>query len=151
MGHKYKLGYTGGTFDLFHIGHLNILRQAREMCETLIVSVTPDEEVMLAKQKMPFIPFDERVEILKAIRYVDQVIIQEKPQHLKAFEDYRYDVAFIGDDWKGSAQWNEIEATLACSVGVSGRPVDVIYLPYTKTTSSTKIQSLINKRLEEPR
>lgn len=129
----YKIGYTTGVFDLFHIGHLNILKRAKEQCEYLIVGVSTDEVVEEYKKKKPIIPFEERFEIIKAIRYVDKVIPQTSMDKLKAWETLHYDVLFHGSDWKGSAMYDEVEEKLK-SVGV-----DMVFLPHTTGTSSTMI------------
>ncbi len=129
----YKIGYTTGVFDLFHIGHLNILKRAKEQCEYLIVGVSTDEVVEEYKKKKPVIPFEERLEIIKAIRYVDEVIPQTSMDKLKAWETLHYDALFHGSDWKGSAMYDEVEEKLK-SVGV-----DMVFLPHTTGTSSTMI------------
>ena len=135
---KYKIGYTTGVFDLFHIGHLNILKRAKEQCDYLIVGVSTDENVRKYKNKTPVIPYEERVEIIKAIRYVDEVVPQCNMDKFAAWERLRFNAVFHGDDWKGSSMYNEIEEKLK-SVGV-----DVVFLEHTKGTSSTEI----TKRLQ---
>ena len=95
------VGYTAGVFDLFHIGHLNILRRAKEQCDYLIVGVTVDELVSY-KGKRAFIPYDERAAIVGAIRYVDKVVPQTTMNKMKAWEQYHFNRMFVGDDWKGS-------------------------------------------------
>lgn len=129
----YKIGYTTGVFDLFHIGHLNILKSAKERCEYLIVGVSTDEVVENYKNKRPIIPFNERVEILKAIRYVDQVVPQSTLDKKDAWEKLHFNVIFHGDDWKGSDLYIQIEQDLK-ALGV-----DVVFLPHTEGTSSTEI------------
>ena len=129
----YKIGYTTGVFDLFHIGHLNILKRAKEQCEYLIVGVSTDEVVETYKKKKPVIPFEERFEIIKSIRYVDKAIPQTSMDKMKAWETLRFDVLFHGSDWKGSAMYDEVEKKLK-SVGV-----DMVFLPHTTGTSSTMI------------
>jgi glycerol-3-phosphate cytidylyltransferase len=128
---KYKKGYTTGVFDLFHIGHLNILRHAKEKCDYLIVGVSTDEVVRFYKGKTPVIPFEERILIVQAIKYVDEVVPQMSMDKFEAWGELRFDAIFHGDDWKGSKMYEEIEKKLT-SVGV-----DVVYFPYTKGTSST--------------
>ena len=132
------IGYVPGVFDLFHIGHLNILRNAKSMCDHLIVSVTTDELVVLQKNRNPIVPFLERVEILQAISYVDTVVAQDNLDKMNAWQRYKYDVIFVGSDWQGSERWIKIEGDLK-PLGVK-----VIYFPYTKTTSSTKITEILN-------
>ncbi len=132
------IGYTAGVYDLFHIGHLNILRRAKEQCDYLIVAVSTDELVQSYKHKTPIIPFDERVEIVKAIRYVDEVVPQEDRDKFAAWERYHFDRMFVGDDWKGSALFSEVEAKFK-QVGV-----EVVYFPYTQGTSSTIMRQTID-------
>lgn len=131
------VGYTAGVFDLFHIGHLNILKKAKEQCDHLIVAVSTDELVMEYKHKRPVICFDERIEIVKAIRYVDEVVPQFDRDKFAAWEKYRFNKMFVGDDWKGSALFNEVEQKFR-AVGV-----DVVYFPYTKGTSSTALKETL--------
>lgn len=134
---KYKIGYTTGVFDLFHIGHLNILRRAKEQCEYLIVGVTTDEAVKTYKHKTPIIPFQERIEIVKAIKYVDEAIPQTSMDKFEAWKTLKFDAIFHGDDWKGSKMYDEIENKFA-QIGV-----DVVFLPHTAGTSSTLITEVL--------
>ena len=131
---KYNIGYTVGTYDLFHVGHLNLFREAKKYCEHLIVGVHSDEWVMHCKNRPTFIPYEDRADIVGAIRYVDEVVKNETRSKIEAWKQYHFDVAFIGDDWKGTEVWNKIEAELK-EVGC-----DVIYIPYTKGISTTKIR-----------
>lgn len=133
-----KIGYTTGVYDLFHIGHLNLLRKAKAQCDYLIVGVSTDDLVEY-KGKRSVIPFEERKEIVGAIRYVDEVVTQENMDKLGAWKKYHFDVMFVGDDWKGTDKWNKIEADLA-EVGAK-----VVYFPYTKGTSSTLINETLHK------
>lgn len=128
---KYKVGYTTGVYDMFHIGHLNILKRAKEQCEFLIVGVSTDELVESYKHKTPIIPFKERMAIVEAIKYVDQVVAQENMDKFAAWEKLHFNAIFHGDDWKGSRMYDEIEKKLS-SVGV-----DMVFLPHTDGTSST--------------
>lgn len=130
---KYKIGYTTGVFDMFHIGHLNIIRNAKEQCEYLIVGVSTDELVESYKHKSPIIPFHERIAIVEAIRYVDKVVTQSTMNKFEAWEEYHFDVIFHGDDWKGSSLYNQIKSQLS-SVGC-----EVVFLPHTEGTSSTEL------------
>lgn len=141
---KYKIGYTTGVYDLFHIGHLNLLRNAKEQCERLIVGITVDELVSY-KGKRAVIPYEERREIVAAIRYVDEVVPQTELDKVKAWEKYHFDVLFVGDDWKGKPNWVEYEKALA------KENVDVVYLPYTKETSSTRLRDVLAKIAESGR
>lgn len=136
---KYKVGYTTGVYDLFHIGHLNILKKAKEQCEYLIVGVSTDELVKEYKHKVPVIPYDERVAIVEAIKYVDKVVPQTSMDKLKAWETLHYDVLLHGDDWKGTSMYNRVEKKLL-DVGVK-----LVFLPHTQGTSSTEI----TKRLRD--
>lgn len=137
---KYKVGYTAGVYDLFHVGHLNLLKRAKEMCDTLIVGVTVDELVAY-KHKRAVIPFEERIEIIRSIRYVDMAVVQTTMDKMSAWEKYHFDVMFVGDDWKGTEKWKKYEAEFS-KIGV-----DIVYFPYTKGTSSTLInQTLLNLR-----
>ena len=125
------IGYTTGVFDMFHVGHLNLIRRARENCDRLIVGVSTDEVVEQYKGHRPIVPYAERVEIVKAIRYVDEVVPQTSMDKLEAWERLRFNRLFHGNDWKGSAMYNEVEAKLR-AVGV-----EVVYFDYTQGTSST--------------
>ena len=136
---KKIVGYTTGVFDLFHIGHLNILKRSKEKCDYLIVGVSTDELVQAYKNKKPVISFEERIEIVRAIRYVDKVVAQENRDKKAAWEKYKFDRMFVGDDWKGSQLFNELEKEFA-ETGV-----EIVYFPYTKGTSST----FLKKALEE--
>ncbi|MDY4077584.1 MAG: adenylyltransferase/cytidyltransferase family protein [Clostridium sp.] len=132
----YKVGYTTGVFDLFHIGHLNLLRRAKSMCDYLIVGVSTDDLVSY-KNKKPVIPFNERVEIVKAIRYVDKVVAQENMNKMEAWQKYKFNIMFVGDDWKGTEKWENYEKEFE-KVGVK-----IQYFPYTKGTSSTLINQVL--------
>lgn len=140
MDKKYKTGYTTGVFDMFHIGHLNILRRAKERCEHLIVGVSTDELVEEYKHKTPIIPFDERVEIVKAIRYVDEVVPQKDRDKIAAFDRLGFDVIFVGDDWKGSDVFDHVDKYMK-EHGGSG----VEYMSYTQGISSTKLKQTLDK------
>lgn len=136
---KYKVGYTTGVFDMFHIGHLNILRRAKEQCEFLVVGVSTDDVVEAYKHKRPVIPFEERLAIVGAIRYVDKVIPQTSMDKMKAYETLKFDALFHGSDWKGSAMYNKLVMDFA-EIGV-----DVVFLPHTDGISSTLIRDKVNK------
>ncbi len=137
---KYKIGYTTGVFDLFHIGHLNILKKAKEQCEYLIVGVSTDELVRSYKHKMPVIPFEERIAIVEAIKYVDKAVVQESMDKFNAWERLRFNVVFHGDDWKNSNMYDRYIDQFK-KVGV-----DVVFLPHTDGVSSTQIAQRLNKR-----
>ena len=128
---KYKVGYTTGVYDMFHVGHLNILKRAKEQCDQLIVGVSTDEVVQKYKNKTPIIPFEDRCAIISSIKYVDKVVPQTTMDKYVAWEQEKFDVIFHGDDWKNSTMYNEMEEKLK-KVGV-----DFVYFPYTKNVSST--------------
>ena len=136
---KYKIGYTTGVFDMFHIGHLNILRRAKEQCEYLIVGVTTDELCHSRKNKYPVINQEQRFEIVESIRYVDRVIYQENMDKLSAVKALGCDAVFVGSDWKGTDAWIEYEkqfSELGC---------EVVYLEHTDGISSTVLREKCNK------
>ena len=137
---KYKIGYTTGVFDMFHIGHLNILRRAKEQCDFLIVGVSDDDLVYSYKKKHPIVPVEDRMEILSSIRFVDQVVKQTSMDKFKAWEKLKFNVMFHGDDWKGSNLYNEIEEKLKAV------NVDTIYLPHTDGISTTIITEIIKRK-----
>ena len=136
----HTIGYTTGVFDLFHIGHLNILRRAKENCDYLIVGVATDELVQNYKNKSPIIPYSERKAIIEAIRYVDKVVPHETLDKVEAFSHLRFNVFFIGDDWKGHPRYIETEKRFN-ELGVK-----IIYFPYTKGTSSTLIADVLREK-----
>ena len=138
MKKKYKVGYTTGAFDLFHIGHLNILKRAKELCEFLIVGVSTDELITSYKKKTPAIPYHERLSIVEAIQYVDKVVPQETRDKISAHEQYNFDVMFVGDDWEGSEVFIKAEKEL------NNRGSCVVYFPYTKNTSSTLLTKALS-------
>lgn len=138
MSKKYKIGYTTGVFDMFHIGHLNILKRAKEQCEYLIVGVTTDELCEKRKNKRPIICEAERVEIVKSIKYVDKVILQDNMDKIKPVVEYKVSAVFVGSDWKGTSSWTEYEKEFA-KVGC-----DVVYLEHTEGISSTILRERLN-------
>ena len=135
---KYKIGYTTGVFDLFHVGHLNLLKNAKEQCDFLIVGVSTDSVVENYKKKTPIICYSDRAAIVSAIKYVDLVVPQESMDKLAAWQKYHFDVVFHGDDWKGSEMYNTIEEQLK-NVGC-----DIVFLPHTDGISSTILSSKIS-------
>ncbi|MBC1561964.1 adenylyltransferase/cytidyltransferase family protein [Listeria booriae] len=136
MRKHYKIGYTTGVYDMFHIGHLNLLKRAKAQCDYLIVGVTIDELVSY-KKKQAVIPFEERIEIVKHISYVDEVVPQVNMNKMEAWQRLGFDAIFVGDDWKGSDTWNQFEADFS-KVGVT-----IEYLSYTKGTSSTQLRQTL--------
>lgn len=137
---KYKIGYTTGVFDLFHIGHLNILTKAKEQCETLVVGVTTDALCYERKQKYPVICEKERIAIVSAIKYVDKVVLQTTMDKVDAVKELHADAVFVGSDWKGTAAWRQYEeefAPLGC---------EVVYLDHTDGVSSTMLREKLNEQ-----
>lgn len=143
MAKKYKIGYTTGVFDMFHIGHLNILKRAKEKCDYLIVGVSTDECVQSYKHKTPVIPYTQRAAIVESIRYVDKVIPQDTMDKMKIWEKVHYDVMFHGDEWKGTDLYNKYESELA-EVGAT-----IEYLPHTKGISSTVLRPEHGKEIKD--
>lgn len=131
------IGYTTGVFDMFHIGHLNILRRSKELCDYLIVGVSTDELVEKEKKKTPIIPYDERVAIVSAIKYVDKVVPQNNKNKVEAWEEYGFNKMFVGSDWQGTPQWKQYEKEF------SERNVEIIYLPHTEGISSTLLTQVL--------
>ena len=131
------IGYTTGVYDLFHIGHLNILKRAREECDHLIVGVTVDDLVSAHKNKKPIVPYEERIEILKAIRWVDEVVPQASMDKVAAWRSHRFHKMFVGDDWKGTELWIELEKKF------KKYDVEIVYFSYTAHTSSTRLSAAL--------
>lgn len=133
------VGYTTGVYDMFHIGHLNILKRAKEQCDYLIVGVSTDELVQHDKNKTPIIPFEERCAIVEAIRYVDKVVPQTDKNKFAAWEKYHFNKMFVGSDWKGTPQWAKFEEE------VSPVGVEIVYLDHTDGISSTILRNRLNE------
>jgi glycerol-3-phosphate cytidylyltransferase len=134
------LGYTTGVFDMFHIGHLNILRRSKSLCDELIVGVSTDKLVRSEKKVSVIIPFEERAEIVKSINYVNKVVEQTSYDKLEAWKRLRFDVMFVGDDWKGTKKWLTLEEEFAML------NVRIEYLPYTRHTSSIKLRKVVEDK-----
>ncbi len=134
------IGYTTGVFDMFHIGHLNIIKRAKEQCDFLIVGVSTDELVQKDKNKTPIIPFCDRCAIVEALKYVDKVVPQEDKNKFGAWEKYGFNKMFVGSDWKGTPQWVKFEEQFA-PVGV-----EIVYLDHTDGISSTILRDRLNKK-----
>lgn len=132
-----RVGYAAGAFDLFHIGHLNILKHAKSQCDYLIAGVVSDEMLRLTKGVDPVIPLAERIEIVRHIAYVDEAVAETVPDKLDMWRDLRFDVFFKGDDWRGTEKGLRLEREFA-AVGV-----EVVYFPYTMTTSSTQLRKAL--------
>lgn len=137
-----RVGYAPGVFDLFHIGHLNVLRNARQFCDHLIAGVVSDEMAQRTKGNVPVVPLCERLAIVEAIRYVDEAVEEDVPHKLEMWERLRFDVIIKGDDWKGTDRGDKLEADFA-AVGV-----EVAYLPYTERTSSTMLRRVLERELD---
>lgn len=140
---KYNVGYLAGVFDLFHVGHLNMFKRAKEQCNYLIVGVVTDEGVIKNKHTKPFIPYEERIEMVRSCRYVDEAV--EIPLEYyntdEAYRRYQFDVQFSGSDYAGDPAWEAKREYLR------KKGSDLVFFPYTQSTSSTKIKELIDKRL----
>ncbi len=142
---KYKNGYLAGVFDLYHVGHLNLIRRAKERCDYLMIGLLTDEMVVKLKKNPPYIPFEERKQILESVRYVDQVVAvtEENHEKMKAWNLYHFDCLFSGDDYSQNFYWQEDQRSLR-NVGSN-----IEFFPYTKSTSSTKIKAAINRSLQK--
>ena len=140
MNNKEIIGYIGGVFDLFHVGHINILRNCKSRCDKLIVGVTTDK-LMIYKQKKAVIPYQERAEIVRCCKFVDCVVSQNIIDKVEIQKRLKYNILFVGDDWFKSESWEEYERKL------KEAGVNIIYFPYTKGTTSTLInETLISLR-----
>ena len=142
MKKKYQIGFTSGVFDLFHVGHLNILQKSKSLCDKLVVGVTTDELVSY-KNKKSVIPFEERIKIISSIKYVDEAIVQKDLDKFSTWQKVKFNVMFVGDDWKGKPSWDKYEKQFKAV------DVDIIYFPYTKGTSSTLINEILVKKRKE--
>lgn len=130
---KFKIGYTTGVFDMFHIGHLNILKHAKEHCDYLIVGVSTDDLVSYKNTKT-IIPFEERIKIIESIKYVDAAVPQTNMDKIEAWKEHTFDVMFVGSDWKGTEKWNQFEKDFR-KLGT-----EIVYFPYTEGTSSSRLK-----------
>lgn len=140
---KYRIGYTQGVFDMFHIGHLNLLKHAKEYCEKLIVGVNSDELVLQYKNKQTIIDENDRCEIVRNIKQVDEAYIVNSLDKMEQYSRFRFNAIFVGDDWKGNERWKKTVLDLN-RIGV-----DVIFLPYTKDTSSTILRPMSDSKVDE--
>lgn len=140
---KYKIGYTQGVYDMFHIGHLNLINRAKEYCDYLIVGVNADELVYYYKHKMPIINEYERQMIVSNIKAVDKCVIATTLDKVEAWNQLHFDAIFIGDDWKGNARWEQTEKDLALY------GAQVIYLPHTEGISSTMLRDEEQNKIKE--
>ena len=142
MKKKQIIGFTSGVYDMFHIGHLNIIKNAKLHCDYLVVGVSTDEVVEKNKNKKPIIPYEQRKAIVEAIKYVDKVVPQERYDiegKIKAVIDNHVDIMFVGSDWEGTDKWKQIEIELA-KIGTK-----VVYLPHTDGISSSLLRDKIKK------
>lgn len=139
----YKHGYTQGVYDMFHVGHLNLINRAKECCEFLTVGVNSDALVESYKHKTPVIPETDRVSIVANIKAVDEAVIVDTLDKEKIHKIINFDAIFIGDDWKDNPRWKETEKKL----GIYG--VDVVYLPYTKNISSTMLRAVESEKVKD--
>ena len=137
---KVKIGYLGGCWDLFHVGHLNYIREAKKRCDYLIVDVTPDEIMFKQKNKYPIIKEDYRLEVIRAIKYVDRAELSDEKRAFGAWEKYGYNVLFLSGDHKGKEYYNNLEEEMR-RLGV-----EVVYIPYMEGISSTKIRLDLKKQ-----
>lgn len=133
----HRVGYAPGAYDMFHVGHLNILRHAKQHCDVLIAGVVSDDVSEAIKGKRPIIPLAERVEIVRHISFVDGVFEEHQPDKFETWKQVGFDVIFKGDDWRGTAKGRKLEADFA-AVGV-----EVVYFPYTVHTSSTMLRKVL--------
>jgi glycerol-3-phosphate cytidylyltransferase len=137
-----RIAYAPGVYDLFHIGHLNLLRNARERCDHLIVGVVTDELALRAKGVGPVVPLDERLAIVASIRYVDEAVPEDLPHKLEMWERLRFNVIVKGDDWQGTDRGDKLEADFATV------DVEVAYVPYTVQTSSTMLRRMLTREID---
>ncbi|HEY8791021.1 MAG TPA: adenylyltransferase/cytidyltransferase family protein [Actinopolymorphaceae bacterium] len=135
------VGYAPGAYDLFHIGHLNILKHAKSQCDYLIAGVVSDEMCLLTKGKLPVVPLDERLAIVGAISYVDEAVAEVVREKTETWKSVQFDVIFKGDDWRGTPKGDKLEADFA-KLGV-----EVVYFPYTMHTSSTMLRRHLEERV----
>ena len=136
---EHLIGYTTGVFDLFHIGHLNIIKNAKANCDFLIIGVTSDDLAEKLKNKRPVIPLSERLEIIKSIKFVDKVIVQNSIDEISDFHRLHFNIIFKGSDWRDTSKWTALEIEFA------KLNVKVKYFPYTKHTSSTILRNILDK------
>jgi glycerol-3-phosphate cytidylyltransferase len=143
MSDKKIIGYTTGVYDMFHIGHLNIIKKAKELCDYLIVGVSTDELVQAEKGKTPIIPFEERKQIIASLKYVDEVVPQCDKDKFGAFKKYHFNKMFVGSDWQGTEAWKKFEEQL------NPYGVEIVYLPHTDGISSTKLTQIVKNLFDE--
>jgi glycerol-3-phosphate cytidylyltransferase len=137
-----RVGYAPGVYDLFHVGHLNMLRNATKFCDYLIAGVVSDEMAQRNKGNRPVVPLEERLEIVSSIRFVDEAVAEDVPHKLEMWERLRFDVIVKGDDWKGTDKGDKLESDFAA------HGVDVAYVPYTQRTSSSMLRRILERELD---
>ena len=137
------VGYAPGAYDMFHVGHLNILRQAKQHCDHLIAGGVSDEMCLLTKGKLPVVPLAERMEIVSHISFVDEVVAEVVPDKVETWRSVPFDVLFKGDDWQGTPKGERLEQQMS-EVGAR-----VVYLPYTPSTSSTMLRQFLSSALPD--
>jgi glycerol-3-phosphate cytidylyltransferase len=137
------VGYAPGVYDMFHVGHLNILKHAKSKCDFLIAGVVSDEMTELAKGRPPVVPLAERMEIVRHISYVDDVHAEVVPDKVDTWREVRFNVIFKGDDWRGTPKGEKLERDFA-AVGV-----EVVYFPYTAHTSSSMLRRVLGDLIAE--
>ena len=140
----YGIGYASGVFDMFHVGHLNLLRRARQRCRHLVVGVASDEYADQVKGRAPVVPCDERIEIISALGIVDEVLIDRAEDKTHVWQQCPFEVIFKGSDWQGTPKGYRLERAMT-AVGA-----EVLYFPYTRQTSSTMLRSFLGGREPEP-
>ena len=136
---KYKVGFTDGVFDLFHVGHLNMIEEAKKHCDYLIVGVHSDDIVKNYKNRETIIKEQDRLRIISSLKAVDKAVLNKTRDKLELYNLYKFDVVFIGSDWKGTERWNTFEKVL------KGVGVDVVYIDYTKGISTTSLRERLKK------
>ena len=137
-----RIGYVPGVFDLFHIGHLNVLKNSRQFCDHLIAGVVSDDVAKRNKGMQPIVPLEERLAIVAGIRYVDEAVVEDVPHKLEMWERLRFDVIIKGDDWKGTDRGDKLEQDFAAV------DVEVAYVPYTTETSSSLLRAVLQLHVD---
>jgi len=140
---KYKIGYTQGVFDMFHVGHLNLLNEAKKNCDMLYVGINADDLVLKYKNKVPVINQTDRLKIVENIKSVDGAFIVDTLDKLEIYSNFKFDAIFIGDDWKNDKRWIKTKCDL------EKYNVDVVFIPYTKNISSTKLRKVNDLSVDE--
>jgi glycerol-3-phosphate cytidylyltransferase len=139
----YRIGYTQGVYDMFHVGHLNLLQNAKKQCDKLIVGVNSDRLVMEYKHKKPVISEENRLRIVENIKAVDEAVIVDTLDKLSAYRQLGFDAVFIGDDWKGNSRWEQT------GIDMKARGVDLVYLPHTQGISSTELRPIEQAKVDD--